>query len=102
MLHPFLEESNKDITGLIQAITKAAADGTSKPLTHERIDETCGGCSMYGHNVYETGCDHCAQYILTQRYLENNPQSVKTILGKNRQHQKNMQLQRQSRPRKKR
>ena len=64
-------------------------------LTRERIDEMCEGCGMWGHNVYQTGCDRCAQYLMIKKYLEDNPQNMKSILFKYKKHQKNLAAQRQ-------
>ena len=91
-------EEPEDMMGLVQAIVKAASDQSNgrNSLARERIDELCEGCGMYGHNVYQTGCDRCAQYIMIKQYLENNPNHVRTILNKYKKHQKNIAIQRRN------
>ena len=56
----------EDMMGLVQAIIKAASDQSNgrSSLARERIGEVCSGCGMYGHNMYQTRCDRCAQYIM--------------------------------------
>ena len=56
----------------------------------------CEGCGMWGHNVYQTGCDRCAQYLMIKKYLEDNPQNIKSILYKYKKHQKNIATKRQN------
>ena len=84
-------EMEYDMSGLVQAIVKAMSDSNQnhQSYTRQRIDETCEGCGMYGHNVYQTGCDRCAQYIMIKKYLEENPQNIRSILAKYKKHQKN-------------
>ena len=81
------------VQSIINAMKIAPASGTN--LTRERIDEMCEGCGMWGHNVYQTGCDRCAQYLMIKKYLEDNPQNMKSILFKYKKHQKNLAAQRQ-------
>ena len=66
-------------------------------LAREGIDEECEGCGLYGHNVYKTGCDRCAQFLLIQRYLDRNPKQSKFILTKYKQHQQELMKERQKR-----
>ena len=91
-------DASDDMTEMFQVIIKAMNDSTDEKriATRERIDEMCEGCGMYGHNVYKTGCDRCAQYLMIKKYLENNPQSVRGILSKYKRHQKNLSIQRKS------
>ena len=83
---------------MVTVIMKAIYDSTDgiKRLTRDRIDEICEGCGMHGHNVYQTGCDRCAQYLMIKKYLENNPQSIKGILSKYKKRQKDIAQQRRS------
>ena len=86
-----------DMSDLVQSIIRAMqnspAMGTN--VKRERIEEMCEGCGMWGHNVFQTGCDRCAQYLMIKKYLEDNPQNVKSILYKYKKHQKNLAAQRQ-------
>ena len=70
---------------IIQSMTSTDA---TVHAARESIDETCEGCGMFAHNVYQTGCDKCAQFILIKRFLEKNNNAVKPILSKYRQHQR--------------
>ena len=90
-------EMGSEMNDLVQAIIRAMKDskGTSTKVTRERLDEMCEECGMWGHNVYQTGCDRCAQYLMIKKYLENNPQNVKSILSKYKKHQNNIASQRQ-------
>ena len=91
-------EMGSEMQELVQAIVKAMKDSTSKGtrITRERVDEMCEGCGMWGHNVYQTGCDRCAQYLMIKKYLEDNPQNIKSILYKYKKHQKNIATKRQN------
>jgi hypothetical protein len=77
------------LSELVKAIVNVTAAPTNAQikLARQGVAENCEGCGMYGHNVFKTGCDKCAQYILIKRFLEKNEDSVKPILSKYRKHQ---------------
>jgi hypothetical protein len=77
------------LNDLVKAIVNVTAAPTNAQikLARQGVAENCEGCGMYGHNVFKTGCDKCAQYILIKRFLEKNEDSVKPILSKYRKHQ---------------
>ncbi len=47
-----------------------------------RLDETCEACGKYGHQVSKNGCDFCAQLILADKYIKNNPNMANDIVEK--------------------
>jgi hypothetical protein len=53
----------------------------------ESVDKTCKGCRQFGHDVYHQGCDFCAKFLLVTKYLQQNPNSKKSILYKYKKHQ---------------
>jgi hypothetical protein len=77
------------LNDLVKAIVNVTAAPTNAQikLAREGVAENCEGCGMWGHNVFKTGCDKCAQYILIKRFLEKNEDSVKPILTKYKKHQ---------------
>ena len=90
-------EMGLEMQELTQAIIKAMKEstGSGTKITRERLDEFCEGCGMWGHNVYQTGCDRCAQYLMIKKYLENNAQNIQSILSRYKKHQRNLAAQRQ-------
>ena len=81
---------NETIRDFAQAIVKVTSDPTTAQamVAREGVDEMCEGCGLFGHNIYKSGCDRCAQYILIKRYLEKNPGNDKSIISKYKKHQK--------------
>ena len=69
---------------------------SNKSLSREFIDEVCKGCGKYGHEVYQSGCDFCAQYLIAKNYLEEHPTAATPILKKYRKHQQLRRDNRQS------
>ena len=88
-----------DSTTLAQSLVAMTSDPQQAKilLARESINEECEGCGLYGHNVFKTGCDRCAQFILIQRYLDKNPKQIKSILSKYKQHQRDLAKERQKR-----
>ena len=84
---------NETIRDFAQAIVKVTSDPTTAQamVAREGVDEMCEGCGMFGHNIYKSGCDRCAQYILIKRYLEKNPGNDKSIISKYKNTKKNGQ-----------
>ena len=74
---------------LAKAIIHAATDSTEAKvlLARKGIDKTCPGCGMYGHDVFQTGCDKCAKYILIKQFLDKYPNSLNKIVSKYKEHQ---------------
>ena len=98
-LNNYAETSNESYEGLlVQEIIRVANDITDAKvqLARQAVDQNCEGCGMYGHDVYKTGCDRCAQYILIKRYLEKNPENEKSILYKYKNHQKDLAAKRRT------
>ena len=90
---------NSESNDLAQAILQITTDPKQAQvlLAREGVDEQCEGCGLYGHNVFQTGCDRCAQFILIQRYLEKHPSHTKPILAKYKAHQQELMKERKKR-----
>ena len=98
-LNNYEDMANESYSDIAREIIEVANDITEAKvmLARQGVDQNCEGCGMYGHDVFKTGCDRCAQYILIKRYLEKNPGSEKSILFKYRKHQKQLAEKRRSR-----
>ena len=65
-----------------------------KSLTRKMIDELCEGCGKFGHDVFQNGCDFCAQLLIARNFLESNPKSAASILRNYKTHQNQRQKNR--------
>ena len=59
---------------------------SNKSFTTKMIDELCQGCGRFGHDVFQNGCDFCAQLLIARNFLETNPKSSASILRKYKTH----------------
>ena len=85
---------------MVRAIVKitAAPSNAQISLARKGTDTTCQGCGMFGHDVYTSGCDKCAQYILIKRFLERHPDQISPLISKYQKHQSERAKSCQSRP----
>ena len=60
---------------------------SNKNITRKALNEICEGCGKFGHNVFQSGCDFCAQLLMARTFLDNNPKSVAPILRRYKNHQ---------------
>ena len=70
---------------------------SDQSMARESVDVLCKGCGKFGHDVYQSGCDFCAQLLIARNFLQENPKSAGKILRKYRQHQRIRQDHRKSR-----
>ena len=84
-----ITESTTGLTDVIQAIIKLVSTPSNAQISALRqgTDGMCPGCGMFGHDVFTSGCDKCAQFVLIQRFLEKNPDQIKPLISKYRKHQ---------------
>jgi hypothetical protein len=74
------------------AIVRSIRDNTS--FARKSIDKLCGGCGKYGHDVFKTGCDFCAQHLIASEFFRKYPKASNKILEQFREHQLERQKQR--------
>jgi hypothetical protein len=75
-----------------EAIVRSMRDNTS--FARKSIDKLCGGCGKYGHDVFKTGCDFCAQHLIALEFFKKYPKASNKILEQYREHQLDCQKQR--------
>jgi hypothetical protein len=75
-----------------EAIVRSMRDNTS--FARKSIDKLCGGCGKYGHDVFKTGCDFCAQHLIASEFFKKYPKASNKILEQFREHQLERQKQR--------
>jgi hypothetical protein len=75
-----------------EAIVRSMRDNTS--FARKSIDKLCGGCGKYGHDVFKTGCDFCAQHLIASEFFKKYPKASNKILEQYREHQLDRQKQR--------
>ena len=93
---PAVSTQHEDI--FAKAVVHAiASTDTTATINRTGVDEMCPGCGMFGHHVYKTGCDRCAQYLLIRDFLEKNPDSKASLISKYRTHQKDRMRERKRR-----
>jgi hypothetical protein len=77
-----------------EAIVRSIRDNTS--FARKSIDKLCGGCGKYGHDIFKSGCDFCAQHLIASEFFTKYPKASTKILEKYRDHQLQRQKQRRS------
>lgn len=74
------------------AIVRSLRGNTS--FARKSIDKLCGGCGKYGHDIFKTGCDFCAQHLIASEFFKKYPKASNKILEQYREHQLGRQKQR--------
>jgi hypothetical protein len=76
------------------AIVRSMRDNTS--FARKSIDKLCGGCGKYGHDIFKSGCDFCAQHLIASEFFKKYPKASNKILEQYREHQLQRQKQRRN------
>ena len=70
-----------------------------KRPTRQHIDAMCPGCGRYGHDIFQNGCDYCAQFVLSGQFFKKYPNMANKIVKRFKDFQLERQKSRPSQPR---